>query len=91
MTQGDLPEQWARARTRVFASAMNPDVLAFWRAMPPRWTRVEDLVNGSPQSTISTRLGVLLQAGAVDRKRGEGRIVYYRPRPRMHVEAEVNR
>lgn len=81
-----------REHARQLAAAMDEDVLAFWRAMPKEWVSVSALVEmtGRPQSTVSTWLKRLVDAGAVDRRKARTQRLYL-PYPRLSLWVEVER
>lgn len=69
-----------RSKVQTFLWAATDERLGFWREMPDNWTPAGVLVSlaGRPQSTVSTWLTRLRDAGAVESRR-IGRSIEYRP------------
>lgn len=78
----------ARTEARAFLAALSEGCLTLWHSMPLEWKPATSL--GDPQSTTSTRLKKLLDAGAVERQR-HGKEVLYRPRNSFSVCLTVSR
>lgn len=63
---------------------------AIWRSMPAAWTPATAIATDQPQSIVSTALGHLRRAGAVETRR-DGRVILYRPRDTVVLHVQVHR
>ena len=80
----------AREDVRAWLRASGGQALGVWLRMPAKWTPATKVAKGMTQSSLSTALGILRQAGAVETKR-RGQVVYYRPMESFQIYAKAIR